>query len=121
MAINSFVSIAIPSLEKQFSFSSTQTGVIVSSNDIMGLLLVCFVSFRGDYGHKTKWLGYGALITSIGCLMFALPNFLIDRGDIASKYYPSLKVENLNRLLGIQLGNECATSCDQKRWSSSGK
>ncbi|XP_031572441.1 solute carrier organic anion transporter family member 4C1-like isoform X2 [Actinia tenebrosa] len=85
MAINSFVSIAIPTLEKQFSFSSTQTGVIVSSNDVMGLLLVCFVSFRGDYGHKTKWLGYGALVTSIGCIMFALPNFLIERGDIAKK------------------------------------
>lgn len=80
--MNSFVSVAIPTLEKQFHFSSFQTGVIVSSNDITALILVCFVSFHGDYGHKTKWLSAGAVLTGLGCILFALPYFLIGKTDI---------------------------------------
>ena len=43
--------------------SSKDLGMIVTANDIPGLVLISFVSYFGEHGNKIKWLGYGALIT----------------------------------------------------------
>ncbi|XP_078383103.1 solute carrier organic anion transporter family member 4A1-like [Oculina patagonica] len=84
MIVNGITSINIPALEKRFQLSSKDLGLIVASNDISAILLVCFVSFYGEFGNKIKWLGYGALITAIGCFVFFLPHALI------SPYQPVL-------------------------------
>ncbi|EDO34600.1 predicted protein, partial [Nematostella vectensis] len=67
---------SFPSLERQFSLNSKETGFIASSNDVTAIILVIFVSFFGSYGNKTKWLGGGAILTGLGALVFALPKFL---------------------------------------------
>ncbi|XP_048584235.1 solute carrier organic anion transporter family member 4A1-like isoform X2 [Nematostella vectensis] len=82
MAVNSFVSIAIPTLERRYSFNSKQTGLLVSANDITALILVSFVSFYGGYGHKTKWLGFGGILTGLGCVMFSLPHFMHEKYNL---------------------------------------
>ncbi|XP_031557176.1 solute carrier organic anion transporter family member 4C1-like [Actinia tenebrosa] len=79
MAVNSFVNLALPTLEKRFKLNSKLTGFIISSNDITALILVMFVSFFGSYGHKTKWLGYGSVVTGIAALTFTIPKFLVGK------------------------------------------
>ncbi|XP_048583915.1 solute carrier organic anion transporter family member 4A1 [Nematostella vectensis] len=76
MAVNTFINMSFPSLERQFSLNSKETGFIASSNDVTAIILVIFVSFFGSYGNKTKWLGGGAILTGLGALVFALPKFL---------------------------------------------
>jgi organic anion transporter 4A len=63
MTVGGITSVILPTLEKRFQFESTHLGFIAGSNDISGILLVCFVSFYGGFGNKIKWLGYGALLT----------------------------------------------------------
>ena len=81
MSINTFVNFSIPSIEKQFSFNSKQTGFIAASNEITSLLFVPFISFYGGYSHKARLLGYGGLVTGLGTLLFVLPRFLIGSYD----------------------------------------
>ncbi|XP_048577987.1 solute carrier organic anion transporter family member 4A1 isoform X2 [Nematostella vectensis] len=82
MTVNGFTKLILPDIERRYQFKGTDLGVIAASNDASALVLVCFVSFFGGYGNKIRWLGYGAYLTAIGCLMFALPQFLI------GPYYP---------------------------------
>lgn len=57
--------------------------MIVAAHDVSSLVFVVFVSYYGETRHKAKWIGIGALVTSIGCLLFALPHVL------AGKYSPN--------------------------------
>ncbi|XP_048583735.1 solute carrier organic anion transporter family member 4A1-like [Nematostella vectensis] len=81
MGVNTLVSVALPTLERRFSLTSQMSGFIMSSNDITALIVVVFVSFFGSYGHKTKWLGGGAIITGLSCLLFTLPKFIAEKHD----------------------------------------
>lgn len=76
----------LTSLEKRFKLTSKQSGMIVAANDVSALILIIFISYFGGHRNKARWLGIGALVTSLGCLMFALPHILV------GKYTP-LKVE----------------------------
>lgn len=69
----------LTSLEKRFKLSSKQTGMIIAANDVSALLLIIFISYFGGHRNKARWLGIGALVTSLGCLMFALPHVLVGK------------------------------------------
>ena len=95
-------SLTLPSIEKRFSLSSTELGVIMASNDVAALVVVVFISYYGDYGNKIRWFGGGgivlgespfyvhafkpsteqkliALFSAFSVLLYALPHFLIGR------------------------------------------
>lgn len=91
MIINGFTAAGLTSMERRFQLSSKQAGMIVAAHDVSSLLLVVFVSYYGETRHKAKWIGIGALVTSIGCLLFALPHAL------AGKYVPNESFANLQR------------------------
>lgn len=63
MTVSGITGISLPALEKRFQLTSKDLGVISASNDISAILLICFVSFYGQFGNKIKWIGYGAIIT----------------------------------------------------------
>ena len=65
MTVGGFSNISLPALEKRFQFNSKELGLIAASNDISSVLLICFVSFYGQFGNKVKWLGYGTIITGL--------------------------------------------------------
>lgn len=77
MTVSGITGISLPALEKRFQLTSKDLGVISASNDISAILLICFVSFYGQFGNKIKWIGYGAIITAVGFFMFTLPHFII--------------------------------------------
>ena len=60
--MNGFPVLILPSIEKRFSLSSKELGIIAAANDIAALLLVVFISFYGDYGNKITWVGGGAAV-----------------------------------------------------------
>ena len=55
----------LPSIEKRFSLSSKELGIISAANDIAALILVVFISFYGDYGNKIKWVAGGAGVAGL--------------------------------------------------------
>ena len=57
--------LTLPSLEKRFSLSGKEMGIIVASSDISALLVLVFISFYGDYGNKIRWIGGGGLIVGM--------------------------------------------------------
>ena len=63
MLVNGMMSSSIPHIEREFGMSSTETGLILASNDVSGLLLVLVISYYGEKGNKPKWLGCGAILT----------------------------------------------------------
>ncbi|EDO31714.1 predicted protein, partial [Nematostella vectensis] len=89
MTANGFTAAGLTALEKRFKLSSKQTGLIVAANDVSTLFLIIFISYYGGHRHKARWLGFGALVTSLGCLLFALPHVLI------GKYLP-VEFERIN-------------------------
>lgn len=62
MAAGGLLSASLRDIEKQFGFTSKQSGFILISNDIAALLVVPLVSFLGEKGNKPKWIGYGTLL-----------------------------------------------------------
>ena len=67
MLVNGLISASIPHIEREFGFTSTESGVILGSNDVSGLLLVLIISYYGENGHKPRWLGCGAILTGKLC------------------------------------------------------
>ena len=55
--------LVLPSIERRFSFSSKELGVIFASNDVTAVLFVVFICYYGDYGNKIKWMAAGATTT----------------------------------------------------------
>lgn len=79
MIINGFTNVGLSTLEKQFKLNSKQSGLIVAAKEISSLLLIAVLSYKGSFGHKPKYLGYGALLTSLGSLLYVLPHVLIGK------------------------------------------
>lgn len=77
MVVNGFTNLFLLTLERRFQLTSTEVGFIAASNDIAGIVLTSLVSFYGTYGNKIKWLGYGSVVTGLGCLLFVLPQGLV--------------------------------------------
>ncbi|XP_028408706.1 solute carrier organic anion transporter family member 4A1-like [Dendronephthya gigantea] len=77
VSMNGLPVLILPSIEKRFSLSSKELGMISAANDIAALLFVAFISFYGDYGNKIKWVGGGACVAGFGVLLFTLPHLII--------------------------------------------
>ena len=108
MIISGFTAAGLTSMERRFQLSSKQAGMIVAAHDVSSLLFVVFVSYYGETRHKAKWIGIGALITSIGCLLFALPHAL------AGKYTPNDRVGDLmgESMCSVQSKTNGTKSCE---------
>jgi hypothetical protein len=64
IVIIGLATLTLPSIEKRFSLTSKELGVIMASNDITALVIVSFLSFYGDYGNKIRWIGGGGVLLS---------------------------------------------------------
>lgn len=88
MIVSGFAGVVISSLEKRFSLKTSEVGAINACYDIAAATMAIVVSYYGHH-HKPKWLGRGAVILGIGCLLFAVPHLLI------GKYEPGTGSSNL--------------------------
>ncbi|CAB4000586.1 solute carrier organic anion transporter family member 4A1-like, partial [Paramuricea clavata] len=82
ISMNGLPVLILPSIEKRFSLSGKELGIISAANDVAALILVVFISFYGDYGNKIKWVGGGACVSGFGLLLFSLPHFMVGPYDV---------------------------------------
>ncbi|XP_041479869.1 solute carrier organic anion transporter family member 4A1-like isoform X3 [Lytechinus variegatus] len=75
MTVNGLVYVVVTSLERRYNFPSVRSGFISSSFDFTVMIIIIFVTYVGERGHKPMWLGIGALLFSCGSFMFAVPQF----------------------------------------------
>ena len=71
-----FVGVSISGIEKRFGLTSTQTGILVSTWEVVGTPFVLFVSYIGTVGHRMRLLAFGVFMGSLGCFVYATPHFL---------------------------------------------
>ncbi|XP_038052230.1 solute carrier organic anion transporter family member 4A1-like [Patiria miniata] len=76
MTVNGFVYVVTTTLERRFNLPSVRSGSISSSYDFSVMIVITFVTYLGDRGHKPLWLGAGALLFALGSYTFTLPHFL---------------------------------------------
>ncbi|XP_030830175.1 solute carrier organic anion transporter family member 4A1 [Strongylocentrotus purpuratus] len=75
MTVNGLVYVVVTSLERRYNFPSVRSGFISSSFDFTVMIIIVFVTYVGERGHKPMWLGIGALLFACGSFMFAVPQF----------------------------------------------
>ncbi|XP_072175384.1 solute carrier organic anion transporter family member 4A1-like [Diadema setosum] len=75
MTVNGLVYVVVTSLERRYNFPSVRTGFISSSFDFTVMIIIVFVTYVGERGHKPMWLGIGAFIFACGSFLFASPQF----------------------------------------------
>ena len=73
--MNGLPVLILPSIEKRFSLTSTEIGVLSTANDIAAAFFVIFIGFYGDYGNKIKWVAGGAAVAGF-VFFFVLPFLL---------------------------------------------
>ncbi|GMS89703.1 hypothetical protein PENTCL1PPCAC_11878, partial [Pristionchus entomophagus] len=81
LAVNALFPVGLSTLERQFSLTSTHTGIISSWYDFAVLLVVFPICHFGRTAHKGRWIGLGGLIMAAGSLVCALPHFIIEPYD----------------------------------------
>ena len=71
-----FRGVVVPQIEKRFNMTSTLIGSIMSTVDISGAICGVLLTYYVGQRHKSKWIGYGLIVISIGSLVFMLPHLV---------------------------------------------
>jgi len=71
-----YVNSVITTIEKRFEIGSSYSGLIAASVEIGGVMSAIVVSYLGSQRHIPNWIGFGALITSFGTLIFTVPHMM---------------------------------------------
>lgn len=74
--LSSYVNSQVTTLERQFGFSSKQTGIIMAANDIGYLACVLFVSYSASKLHIPRSLGVATVIFGLSGIACSLPHFI---------------------------------------------
>ncbi|GFN86650.1 solute carrier organic anion transporter family member [Plakobranchus ocellatus] len=74
--LNVYVNSQITTLERQFGFSSKQTGLIMAANDIGYLVCVLFLSYSASSFHIPRSLGIATGIFALSGLACSMPFFV---------------------------------------------
>lgn len=117
MQIIGFRGVVIPQMEKRFNMTSAYIGSIMSTVDISagisGVFLAYFVGLR----NKSKWVGYGVIVTALGSLIFIIPHFIAGPyyfGDSTGGNSTTTDLCNTNS----SIGNASVVSCTDLDGSS---
>lgn len=76
--VNGVINVIIPALEKRYKLSSSKSALISSSNDFGAFLLYTIGGYFGEQTFKPRFMASGIYLMSLGCLIFALPQFTSD-------------------------------------------
>lgn len=66
----------VRTLERRFGLSSSQSGLVLSSNDIMHVSVVIFVGYFGLRGNKPRLICVTTSLAALGNLLMSLPHWV---------------------------------------------
>ena len=76
-AILGIFTIVLPQIEKRFSLTSTEIGLIAGANDIAAVFFGIFISYYGDFGNKIRWISFGGIVTGNNQAIYLALNCLL--------------------------------------------
>ncbi|XP_046583921.1 solute carrier organic anion transporter family member 2A1-like [Haliotis rubra] len=71
-----YVNSQVTTLERQFGFTSAETGIIMASNDIGYMLVVVFIAHFAHRSHIPRFMSASVMLFGISGLICCLPHFL---------------------------------------------
>ena len=76
--VNGLVNVVIATIEQKFGMTSSQSGVIVASQDVGSLLVMLPASHLGGRlgSSKPRWIAAGMVIIGLGSLTWTIPHFI---------------------------------------------
>ncbi|KAK3088850.1 hypothetical protein FSP39_024570 [Pinctada imbricata] len=104
-ALGMYISSQITTLERQFDLSSTDSGIIMSCNDIGFLATVLFMSYYGPRGHIPRIIALCAFLYGASGVLSSLPQFITD-GKMEGGVAQGGNASSTNVLCGSGLGND---------------
>lgn len=81
-SLTSYVTSQLTTLERQFGLSSSESGFLITANEIGFLCAVLFLSYLGRRGHIPRILGYSTIIFGVAGLLCCLPYFFIRQLEV---------------------------------------
>ncbi|XP_022106263.1 solute carrier organic anion transporter family member 3A1-like isoform X2 [Acanthaster planci] len=73
-----YVAGVVSTIEKRFQLRSSESGLLMSMNDISSLCGVLFVTHFGGRSHRPRIVGISGLVVALGSFLAALPQFIFD-------------------------------------------
>jgi len=77
----------VRTLERRFGLSSTQTGIMMASGDIVHTCIVVFVGYLGRRSHKPRIMCVMALFSAAGYFIMTLPHWLYNMDRTTSSVF----------------------------------
>ena len=81
LLVSGYTSSIVTTLERRYDLQSSQMGFMISSYDIIATFAVLLVSYFGDRYNRARCLGFGALLISLGAMVFSLPQWFGEEYD----------------------------------------
>ncbi|XP_064456233.1 solute carrier organic anion transporter family member 4A1-like isoform X3 [Ornithodoros turicata] len=75
-SVGGIMFVVLPSLERRYQLTGSETGTIVSSNDMASSLLVLPVCFLASNRNKPNFVGGGIALVGVGNLVITMAHFL---------------------------------------------
>ncbi|XP_076109093.1 solute carrier organic anion transporter family member 2A1-like [Mytilus galloprovincialis] len=95
-SLSSYINSQIPTLERQFSLSSYESGIIMTFNDIGFLLVGILVAAIPKLVHIPRWLFGAIMIFAVSGLLCSLPHFIVNsKQDVTDT---TLEIANTTKL-----------------------
>ncbi|XP_052063966.1 solute carrier organic anion transporter family member 2A1-like [Mytilus californianus] len=101
-----YINSQIPTLERQFSLSSYESGIIMTFNDIGFLLAGMLVASIPKLVHIPRWLFGAIIIYAVSSLLCSLPHFIINsKQDVTDT---TLEMANTTKLSKLSIFPICS-------------
>ncbi|XP_046362539.2 solute carrier organic anion transporter family member 2A1-like [Haliotis rufescens] len=92
-----YVNSQVTTLERQFGFTSSETGIIMASNDIGYMLIVVFVAHFAHRSHIPRVMSASVMLFGISGLICCLPHFLFGTEQSPNEEYVVSNVTSQSR------------------------
>ena len=79
----------VRTLERRFGLRSTQTGIMISSGDIVHMCIVLLVGYYGRRGHKPRFICITSLFSAVGNFVMVLPHWLFNSQETSLSAFAS--------------------------------
>uniref|UniRef100_A0A8C6VN15 Solute carrier organic anion transporter family member n=1 Tax=Naja naja TaxID=35670 RepID=A0A8C6VN15_NAJNA len=98
-----YINSMLTQIERRFNIPAYLVGVINGAFEMGDLLVIVFVSYLGSKLHRPRMIGLGCAAMGLGCVLIALPHFLMGRYQYENTASTS---ENVSSSMAVCLANQ---------------
>ncbi|XP_032077343.1 solute carrier organic anion transporter family member 1A2 isoform X3 [Thamnophis elegans] len=98
-----YINSMLTQIERRFNIPAYLVGVLNGAFEMGDLLVIVFVSYLGSKLHRPRMIGLGCAAMGLGCVLIALPHFLMGRYQYESSASSS---DNVSSSMAVCLANQ---------------